>query len=594
MHQTQNSQLAAETLYNRVHLWLIVFRGMLPPQSNTGYRQFVYQLLGLGVCIFCLLGCSQEISPIPPSPQTQEIPIQVTIQPLEIDTACAGRFIPHQLDHTTIASTKNVALYESNGSGVGINDLDNDGDLDIVLANLGDVNQILWNEGHLRFRSQPLTHGQSRAVTIVDVDGDGWQDIVFTRRLQKPTLWLNTRQGSENHFIQQDLPDVNHPFYTLDWVDLDNDGDLDFVAGSYDTELSKQQGAIFDYRGGGVGVFVYTRQNGTYLSQRLADEADALAIALPDLNQDGRPDILVGNDFGRPDYIWEQSETGWVETTPFSSMTENTMSFDVGDVNNDGSAEIFATDMKPYRQDKQTVETWQPLMEMMAHPPVDGDPQVVENVLQIRGADGQFINQAAGKIESATGWSWSSKFGDLNNDGFLDIYVVNGMIAEEMLPHLPNYELVERNQALRNDGLGNFVPAPEWGLGSTASGRGMSMADLDNDGDLDVVINNLMSPALLFENQLCQGASLTVDLRWRGNKNPFAIGAKLSLHSEDEAYHRAIGASSGYLSGDPSQVHFGVPQNTTLRKLIIQWTDGNVSTVETPTLNTNMRISRQD
>src|SRR6185503_6376010 len=101
-------------------------------------------------------------------------------------------------------------------------------------------------------------------------------------------------------------------------------------------------------------VFVYLRQGERFDAQRLAQQADALAIALPDLNADGRPDILVGNDFTRPDYVWLRSSDGWAATQPFARMSENTMSIDVGDIDNDGSPEIFATDMKPYDKDVQT------------------------------------------------------------------------------------------------------------------------------------------------------------------------------------------------------------------------------------------------
>ena len=521
--------------------------------------------------------------------------IWVTVSKLTPALPCTNTFIPHTLDHTTGAGYTTpggatvVPLYESNGSGVAINDLDNDGDLDIVLANLSDPNTILWNQGNLTFLTQRLPHGDSRAVNIVDVDGDGQQDIVFTRRFAKPTFWRN----SNGFFVQDQLPDVHNSFYSMDWGDLDRDGDLDLVAGSYDTELRKRQGGIFDYHGGGVGVFFYERQGDGFVSLRLAEQADALALALPDLNGDGRLDILVGNDFDRPDYAWLRTGDGWQAIQPFASITENTMSFDVGDIDNDGSSEIFATDMKPYRQDEQTLGAWQPLMAMMSHPLSDEDPQVVENVLQVRGVDGRFENQADRRVLAATGWSWSSKFGDLDNDGYLDVYVVNGMIADGILSHLTGNELVEENQALRNDGRGYFEPVPEWGLGATESGRGMSMADLDNDGDLDIVVNNLVSPAQLFENRLCGGSSLEVDLRRPESKNPYAIGAQLTLYTSAGKYYRTVRASSGYLSGDPVRVHFGVPVDATPQQLEVVWPDGLLSTIDSPRLGMLLTVSRK-
>ena len=177
-------------------------------------------------------------------------------------------------------------------------------------------------------------------------------------------------------------------------------------------------------------------------------------------------------------------------------------------------------------------------------------------------SNGAFENRAAGAGVDATGWSWSAQFGDLDNDGDLDMYTVNGMIGEAF-GHLPGAELVEENQALRNDGAGVFVPAPDWGLGATESGRGMALADLDLDldGDLDIVVNNFQAPALLFENQVCGGASLQVDLGWPGSANPFAVGARLRLTTDKAPYWRETRVSSGYRSSDPPRAHFGLPRN---------------------------------
>ena len=543
--------------------------------------------------LLVLVGCGRTASVAPPA-QSVAAPVSVTTSVLTLAPGqpCTSAFVTHSLDHTTIAGEKVVALYESNGSGVAINDLDDDGDLDIVLANLRGPNSILWNQGGLVFRTQRFDHGASRAVNIVDVDGEGRQDIVFTRRFAKPAYWRNTGREGDARFVLGEVPGVNNPFYSMNWGDLDGDGNLQLVAGSYDTELRKEQGAIFDTRGGGVGVFVYRHQGDGFVGLRLAEQADALAIALPDLDDDGRPDILVGNDFTRRDGAWLRAGESWSATEPFRRTSENTMSLDVGDIDNDGRPEIFATDMKPYDKDVRTMASWRPMMQKMSHPSSVSDPQITENVLQVPDANGRFRNQAYDRMLDATGWSWSSKFGDLDNDGFQDIYAVNGMIAEELFNHLPNDELVEENRALRNDGSGYFVPAPEWGLGSTASGRGMSIADLDGDGDLDIVVNNLQSPAQLFENRLCGGHGLEVDLFWPDSRNTRAIGARLVVDTSVGRLYRDVRAASGYLSGDAARIHFGVPTGTTLRSLEIQWPDGNVSQIDDPQPQTLLNISR--
>ncbi|RME99493.1 MAG: CRTAC1 family protein, partial [Chloroflexi bacterium] len=205
---------------------------------------------------------------------------------------------------------------------------------------------------------------------------------------------------------------------------------------------------------------------------------------------------------------------------------------------------------------------------------------------------GGFQNIAAAAGLAATGWSWSSKFADLDQDGLLDLYVVNGMIAAELFSGLPQNQWVEPNQALRNGGNRRFFPAPQWRLDARSSGRGMSMADFDNDGDLDIVVNNLLSPALLFENQICGGSSLLVDLHWPQQANNRALGAVLRLHTSHGVYTRDVRAASGYLSGDPARVHFGLPAGATISQLEITWPDGARSQVEAPAANVRLSISR--
>jgi len=257
------------------------------------------------------------------------------------------------------------------------------------------------------------------------------------------------------------------------------------------------------------------------------------------------------------------------------------MSIDWGDLANDGGLALYTTDMNPYDLAPTTLAAWLPVMDNLAktHPHLAGDPQIVANTLQVRSAQGAWQNQAARRGVDATGWSWASRFGDLDNDGFLDLYVVNGMIADNLFGHLTNSELVEENQAYRNQGDGTFAPAPEWQLGATTSGRGMIMADLDRDGDLDIVVNNLRTAAQLFENQLCGGNGLEVDLRWPASANPYAIGAEVTLYTDHGAYRRDVRASGGYLSGDPARLHFGLPMAAKPQRLLITWPDGAYSEV---------------
>lgn len=514
--------------------------------------------------------------------------------PLRTSHEPCGSFVARDLPHITRAATRIPALYDSNGAGLAVGDLDGDGDQDIVLANLAGANTLLWNEGALRFRAEPLGNGRIRGLAIVDVDGDGLLDIVGTRQFDKPVWWRNTGVDDADRFVELTLPDVHNWFYAQTWADLEGDGDLDLIVASYDAEIQKQQGLIFQYRGGGVGVFVYERRGDGYISHRLTDQADALAIALPDLNGDGRRDVWVANDFNRLDDVWVQGAAidEWTRFTLPERISENPMSLDLGDIDNDGVAELFATDMKPVRKDEATMARWLPAMRRLTKPLTSADPQYAENMLLVHSAAGRWRNEAYERRIDSTGWSWSGVFGDLDRDGWLDLYVVNGMIAAGLLDYLPGNELVEENVALRNAGNGRFVAAPEWGLGAQRSGRGMAMVDLDGDGDLDIVVNNLMTPAQLFENRLCGGASLLVDLRMPESANTHALGAELSLVTDRGRMTRDVRPTAGYLSGTAAQVHFGFPADAVLERIEVRWPDGLVSVIEAPPRQHRLLIVR--
>lgn len=522
--------------------------------------------------------------------QTNKIvPVTITTLPLTRAATCSGHFVAHDLDHvTTVPDPNHIRQYQGNGEGVAIGDLDNDGKLDIVLANYSGPNTILWNEGNLQFTAAHLDSapGDSRAVTLVDVDGDGKLDIVFTRTKNAPTYWHN--EGNR-HFTRQFLPGVGKPLYTINWADLNNSGHLDLVGGTYDASLLVDSGPDFPTSGNG-GVYYYENKGGQFVMHPLATSAQALALMIVDLNGDGHPDIWVGNDFAVPDQVWLWTPTGFQHSNLLTVSSYSTMSLDFGDLNNDGRNEVFSTDMKPYPGDVQGQAVLPAILNGLAKDPRPAnDPQVMANVLQTVGV---FKNTAKTAGVDASGWSWSGKFADLNNDGFLDLYVVNGFMEVSKFPGLPNHELVEENQAFKNDGSGKFVRVPEWGLGSTRSGRGMSIGDLNGDGRLDIVVNNVNSHAQLFENQICGGNSLEVDLFWTRSHNTRAIGSTLILSTDTSNYRRDVKAASGYLSGDPARIHFGYPQGALLRQLQIHWPDGALSVIDTPADNSILEVTR--
>jgi len=499
---------------------------------------------------------------------------------------CSAVFVKHSLDHITKAKGLEVSYYDSNGSGVALSDLDNDGDIDIVLAQLKGKNSIFWNEGNLSFKKESLSHGNSRAVAVVDVNADGLLDIIFTQSTSGLAYWQNSPKG----FTFSSLKGVKYPAYAMLWFDADNDSDLDLITASYDSLLEKDLKDAFLFSEG-AGVVYYEQENGEFEATRLVKKSQSLAVGRIDFNNDGKQDIIVGNDFEMPDFIFLNTPDGWLESSVLNTTTRNTMSFSTADIDNDSQFELFASDMKPNFLSASDLAQWMPLMQKSYERKTAFASQLEENFLYKNSGAG-FKNQANNLGISATGWSWSGQFGDLNNDGLTDLYVVNGMIATEVFSHLTNNELVEENKAFINTPQG-FKQTDAWQLNATESGRGMSMADLDNDGDLDIVINNLESPSVIYENQLCEGNALEVDLQWN-SLNSKALGATLELKTSNLSLTRELSSSSGYLSALPSRVHFGFPKDERIKSLKIIWPDGRQSLHEDLDVNSLIVLSRVD
>ncbi|RMF27923.1 MAG: RNA-binding protein, partial [Bacteroidetes bacterium] len=523
----------------------------------------------------------------------------------------------------------NILNYEYlyNGGGVAIGDFNNDGWQDLYFTGNMVGNRLYLNRGDLRFEDVTEKAGVAAAgkwstgVAAVDINADGLLDLyVCASTLSKPEdranlLFLNQgpdaegiptfREAAHEYGIADDGYSTHAAFF-----DYDNDGDLDLYVLTNQIERLAPNKFRFKrldgsapttdrlYRNNGDGTFTnVSREAGILI------EGYGLGLAIFDVNRDGWKDIYVSNDYITNDLLYVNNGDGTFTNkagTYFKHTSHFAMGNDIADINNDGWEDIYTLDMLPEDNQRQK----QIIPENRFSKYVNSDKlgyeyQYMRNTLQLNNGfapDGQQNFSEIGLFAQvyATDWSWAPLFADFDHDGWRDLYVTNGFpkditdldfasyregksmafFKEDLLNAIPQVKI--SNYAFRNTGDLRFQNVTkEWGLSVPSYSNGAAYGDLDNDGDLDLVLNNLDEEAFIFENTLRQQGRPDANylrLRLKGTpQNPFGFGATVVLKVNGYTLINENSPYRGYLSTMEPFLHFGVGAARKVDTLIVEW-----------------------
>lgn len=560
-------------------------------------------------------------------------------------------FINH-LDYNKQLQEKfNIYTYRNfyNGGGVGLGDINNDGLVDIfMISNMG-PNVLYLNKGDFKFEDISESAGiqgssaWSTGVSLADVNADGWLDIYVCNSgnvdgdKRNNELYINN--GDLTFSEKAAEYGINDGAYSTHgaFFDYDKDGDLDLyllnnsfkAIGSFD--LKKNQRLERDsivgdklFRNDGEKFTDVSEEAGIYGSII----GFGLGVTVGDINQDGWMDLYISNDFFERDYIYLNNQDGTF-TENLTEMMQCTsaasMGSDMADINNDHFPEIFVTDMIPEHNDrlktKTTFDSWDSYKSNVDN---GYHHQFTRNMLHLNNADGTFseIGRLAGV--SATDWSWGALIMDLDNDGLKDIYVANGIYQDltdqDYIQYFANRDMVMSivsgndvnykvlidaipsvkisSYAFKNKGDYHFQnKADQWGLATPSFSNGSAYGDLDNDGDLDLVVSNVNMPMFIYRNeantQLPENNYLKVNLIG-DDKNTGAIGARVTVKNKDQLFYLEQMPIRGFKSTMDSRPNFGLGNIATVDSLIVDWPDNRITIMTNVPTNQTLVLYQKD
>ncbi|MBD99637.1 MAG: RNA-binding protein [Verrucomicrobia bacterium] len=547
--------------------------------------------------------------------------------------------------------------YVYNGGGVAIGDINNDGLQDIFISGNNFGGGLFLNRGDLRFEDITRSAGVLvktpfvTGISMVDINNDGYDDIYMCKSLDRDpkkranVLLINNQDLTfTDKADEYGLADESYSNYAS-FFDYDLDGDLDMyllnhrhdfkvaanlkghrekygdVARFGDTTYEYISDRLYRNNGPGREFTDVTEKSG------VLNWGYGLSATVGDINKDGYPDIFVANDYSSKDNLYINNGNGTftdkLEEYVFH-ISKHSMGSDIADFNNDAQPDIVTLDMISEDNYRQKQLKWLSTYDLYHLFTESGlYHQVVRNTLQLNNGDGTFseIGQLSGI--SHTDWSWSPLFADYDNDGFKDIFISNGYFrdgndqdyvkyrsakvidAAGGFPKVKKMDLINQmkstkinNYIYKNNGDLTFTKkSREWGFRQPSFSNGAAFADLDNDGDLDIVTNNFNQQAFLYRNNLekleVPKNYLRIRLKGVGN-NPRGIGAKVTISTDNGIQYLENSPYRGYFSSSEGVLHFGLGNLEKVNEITIEWPEGELQKLKNVKANQELTIDKNN
>jgi enediyne biosynthesis protein E4 len=560
------------------------------------------------------------------------------------------------LDFTNELTDKedaNIFLHRNfyNGGGVAIGDINNDGWNDVFLTSSQGDNKLYLNKGKVNgvatWQFEDITEKAgvkgakywSNGVTMADVNADGWLDIYVCNggdakgQHNGNELFINQHDGTfKESAAAYNLVDGGLSTHTV-FFDYDLDGDLD----CYVLNNSFKPIESFDFSKnlrdnidnlGGDRLYRNDRMHFTNVTQEAgiysSDIGFGLGVSVVDINQDGYPDLYVSNDFFEKDYLYINQRNGKFKEEIESALGHislSSMGADIGDINNDGNYDIFTTEMLPEDDKRYKLITSFESYDLFKIKQKEGyHNQYMQNCLQVNNGDGSFSELAFYAGIAATDWSWGALLFDMDNDGWKDIFVCNGIFKDltnqdyidflstednlRKISEAKKFDPKEFIDKMSSTPVSNYAfsnnrnltfsnKAAEFGLDRPSFSNGAAYGDLDNDGDNDLVVNNVNMPLFVYRNNAEKLDNHFIDIRLAGDSlNRFAIGSTLHLFIGNTSLVHYHQPDHGFQSSiPPSGITIGIGKQTRIDSVQVIWPDGRYATYKDLAMDTTYQFS---